>query len=174
MTFVDEIDEHPSFPVYAYVRSLLLPSVRSRTTLSEELRDCYYCLYPLFTGTEGQLRAAQRERAHIIAHRALLLHRGSSHPLGLLRMLLLQLRPLQIPVLDSFHCNIPCTLYESCGKSRTLFLYPLVLDLVKEPLGCAAVIDEALCRHVEGPCILLPRLHDCRDLLVSELRENSD
>ena len=37
--FVDEIDEHPSFPVYPDVRSLELPSVCFRIALCKELRN---------------------------------------------------------------------------------------------------------------------------------------
>ena len=170
---VDEIDENPSFPVYAYVRSLQLPSFRTRIALSEEPRDRYDCLHPLVAGAEGQLRAAQRDCAHIIAHSALLLHRGPSHPLGLLRMLPLQLRPLHIPGLHRFHRHITGTLYESCRKGWTLFLDPLVLDLVEEPLGRAVVGDKTVHRHVEGLRILLPRLHYCGDLLGCKTGEDS-
>ena len=89
------------------------------------------------------------------------------------RSVMVRTLPLLIPVLDSFHCDITSTLYEACGKRRTRLLYPPILDLVEEPLGCAAVIDETFCRHVEGPCILPPRPHYRRDLLVSEFWENS-
>ena len=143
--FIDEIDEYPSFPVHPYVRSPELPSVCFRITLSEEPWNRYDCLYPLIAGAECELRASECKCTHIIAHRAFLLHRGMLHLLSLLGMLLPPFRLLHIPVLDSFHCNITSTLYKPCGKSRTLFLYSLILDLMKKSFRSTVIVNEALC-----------------------------